>query len=79
MADLALWEVKLKEPSDRAAASPEEVEADVDGRSGSVEGDWGTVTELTLCEEPWRETVCRLNCRALASAFSCVRTKLANC
>lgn len=76
LADLTLCDVKFKDPKEKAAAS-ELVEDDVEGRSGSV-GDDGIVTELVLWEDRWR-TSRRWNCSALASAFSCVRTKAASC
>jgi hypothetical protein len=73
-----VWEVKLRDPSDRAAARELEVEEDVAGRSGrGVEG-WEMVAALVLWEDLWR-TSRRWNWRALARAFSCVRTKLASC
>ena len=36
MADLTLWEVKLRDPRDRAAARELDVEDEVEGRSGRV-------------------------------------------
>jgi hypothetical protein len=41
-ADLTLCDVKLRVPSERAAARVLDVEAEVDGRSGTV-GEGGTV------------------------------------
>jgi hypothetical protein len=38
--DLALCDVKLRVPSDKAAASELDVEAEVDGRSGSEVEVW---------------------------------------
>lgn len=63
MADFTLCEVKFRDPSERAAASVLDVDAEVEGRSGTV-GEEGTATEATdetLCEDPWRGTFCRLN------------------
>jgi len=80
-ADFTLCDVKLKDPREKAAASVLDVEADVEGRSGTdgeVETDTGE-TEDTLCEDPWRGVFCLRNCSALASAFSCVRTNVASC
>lgn len=80
-ADLTLCDVKLSEPSDKAAASVLDVDADVEGRSGTI-GEAGTTTgatDDTLWEEPWRGAFCRRNCKALARAFSWVRTKVASC
>ncbi len=42
LADLTLWDVKLRVPRERAAARVLDVEADVEGRSGT-EGEGGTV------------------------------------
>lgn len=64
-----MGEVNVSEGSESAAAQTLEEEA------GGLEGPVGDVGE--------RELVCpclgacRCNCRALASAFSCVRTKYA--
>lgn len=77
-ADLTLWEVKFRVPSDKAAARVLVVEEAVDGRSGRVADLWGIVTELVLWDDLCR-TSRRWNCRALARAFSCVRTKPASC
>lgn len=80
-ADLTLWDVKLRVPSERAAARVLDVEAEVAGRSG-MDGEDGIATgetEDTLWEDPWRGVFCLRNCSAFASAFSCVRTKLASC
>lgn len=51
---MTLCEVKLRDPRESAAASVLDVDADVDGRSGTV-GDEGTtigVTDETLWEGP---------------------------
>lgn len=81
-ADLAVCDVKFREPKDSAAASPLEEDAvAVDGRSGTVVGVVSPAvgTEDTLCEAPCRGGFCLRSCRALARAFSCVRTKVASC
>ena len=77
MVDLLLCEVKFSDPNESAEARALVVEEEVEGRSGTV-GDRGTWTEPTLWEAPWRAG-CRRNCRALARAFSCVRTNEARC
>jgi hypothetical protein len=62
-ADLTLWDVKLRAPSERAAASVLDVEADVEGLSGT-DGDGGTAPvgiDDTLCEAPWRGAFCLRN------------------
>jgi hypothetical protein len=62
-ADLTLWDVKLRVPSERAAASVLDVDADVEGRSGT-DGEGGTVVveiEETLWEAPWRGAFCLRN------------------
>jgi hypothetical protein len=48
--------VKLSEPRDRAAARELEVEAEVEGRSGTVCAADNATEEIeeTLCEEPCR-------------------------
>lgn len=82
LADLAVCDVKLREPKDKAAASPFDDDAvAVAGRSGTVVGDMRPVvgTEETLCEAPCRGGVCLRSCKALANAFSWVRTKLDSC
>ena len=49
--DLALCDVKLRVPSDKAAASELDVEAEVDGRSGSEVEVWERrVAEPVLCD-----------------------------
>lgn len=76
-----MWDVKFRLPSERAAASVLDVEAEVDGRSG-IDGEGGMgpgEIDDTLCDVPWRGAFCLRNWRALARAFSCVRTKPANC
>lgn len=81
-ADLAVCDVKFREPKDSAAASPFEEDAvAVDGRSGTVVGVVSPAvgTEDTLCEAPCRGGFCLRSCKALARAFSCVRTKVASC
>lgn len=81
-ADLAVCDVKFREPKDSAAASPLEEDAvAVDGRSGTVVGVVSPAvgTEETLCEAPCRGGFCLRSCKALARAFSCVRTKVASC
>jgi hypothetical protein len=53
-ADLTLCDVKLRDPRESAAARVLDVDADVDGRSGTV-GDEGTTTgetDETLWEDP---------------------------
>jgi hypothetical protein len=55
--------VKLRVPSERAAASVLDVDADVEGRSGT-DGEGGTVAveiEETLWEAPWRGAFCLRN------------------
>lgn len=76
MADLVDWDVKLKEPNDRAEARPLEEEApEVAGLSGTVGDERALVLiDETLCEAPWRGPFCLRSCNELASAFSCVRT-----
>lgn len=61
-AGLMLWEVKLSAPNDRAAARADVAEA------------WLVVFDCDAFESMlgWR-----LICKALARAFSCVRTNLA--
>jgi len=73
------WDVKLRGPIERADAIPlEALEADVEGRSVTA-GEAGIIgIEDTLWDDLWRATLCLRNCKALASAFSCVRTKLAS-
>lgn len=73
--------MKFSEPKDKAEARPLDEDApDVAGRSGTV-GDERplVVTEETLCEAPCRGVFCFRNWRALARAFSCVRTNVASC
>jgi hypothetical protein len=82
LADFTLCEAKFRDPKDKAAASVLDVDDDVAGRSGMVVGevDSATVeTDETLWEDPWRMVFCLRNCKALARAFSCVRTKPASC
>lgn len=81
-ADLTLWDVKFRVPRDRAAARVPDVEEEVAGRSGNVgeEADKALAgIDETLCDAPCRGEFCLRNCKAFASAFSCVRTKLASC
>lgn len=47
LVELTFWDVKLRAPSEKVAASEPEDEDDVAGRSDSV-GDLGIVTELVL-------------------------------
>ncbi len=74
LADLTLLDVKLSELNDNAAASGPGVEADVAGRSGIDAGEVGTCMEETLWLGPCRGPFCLRDCKAFASAFSCVRT-----
>jgi hypothetical protein len=62
-ADLTLWEVKLRVPSERAAASVLDVDADVEGLSGTEGGGGTGPVEIddTLCEAPCRGAFCLLN------------------
>jgi hypothetical protein len=64
------WEVKVREGSERAAAQTLE-EEDAGGLAGPV-GDEGEATVGCPCFG-----ACLCNWSALASAFSCVRTKYA--
>lgn len=79
LADLTLWEVKFRDPRDRAAARELDVEEEVEGRSGRVLVEELVGSDETLWEGPCRGAVCRRNCKALARAFSCVRTNVASC
>lgn len=76
-ADLTLCEVKFRAPNENAAAKELVVEEEVEGRSGRV-GDGGIVAALVLWDDRWR-TSRRWNCKALARAFSWLRTKAASC
>lgn len=71
-ADFTVWDVKLREPRDKATARLLEVEAEVAGRSGTACAADNATEEIeeTLCEEPCRGRFWRLNWRALARAFS---------
>jgi len=64
LAGLIVGEVNVSDGSDRAAAHTLDVEDDADAPVG----------EVTAAPWPWRGA-CRWSCRALASAFSWVRTK----
>ena len=57
-ADLTVCEVKLSVPSDKAAASELEVDAEVDGRSGTDCAADNATEDIdeTLWEEPCRAT-----------------------
>lgn len=68
LAGLILCEVNFKAPKDKAAAKVDEVEEREEPPEVEVEETWVAWVFL----EGWR-----LNCRALARAFSWVRTKLA--
>jgi len=63
-----LWDVNVRYGRERAAAKVAEVEDAEDGLDGEV----APPTAVDPCFGFWR-----CNCRALASAFSCVRTKYA--
>lgn len=77
LADLTLCDVKFKAPNEKAAARELVVDEDVEGRSDRV-GDGGIVAALVLWDDRCR-TSRRWNCKALARAFSWVRTKAASC
>ena len=76
-ADLTLCEVKFRAPNEKAAARVLVVDEDVDGRSGKV-GEGGIVAALVLWDDRCRISR-RWNCKALARAFSWLRTKAASC
>jgi len=69
----------VSDPRDRAVARALEVDADVEGRSGrgTEDVDW----EVGMVETLWLGPClgCLRICNAFASAFSCVRTKVASC
>lgn len=80
-ADLGACDVKFRAPNDSAEARPFDEDApDVAGRSGTV-GDARPlpVMEDTLCDAPCLGGFCFRSCKALAKAFSFVRTKVASC
>lgn len=73
--------MKFKAPKESADASPLDEDApEVAGRSATVgEVRPLVVTEDTLCDAPCRGVFCFRSCKALAKAFSCVRTNVASC
>lgn len=82
MAGLILCEAKVKYGRERAAARVlDVVEEDAEDGGFVVVGDPGIADPPTApdtpCDDPFLGVCCRRNCRALASAFSCVRTKWA--
>jgi hypothetical protein len=77
LVDLGLWDAKFSDPRDKAVAKALEVDADVEGRSGREGVDCEAVIVDILWLGPCRG--CLRICKALASAFSCVRTKIASC
>ena len=69
-----LWDAKFKYGKDSAAARVLAVEDDVAAKAWlEAAGDPGSLE--TLCDAPSRGPFWRRSCKALAKAFSCVRTK----
>lgn len=83
MAGLILWDAKVRYGRERAAARVLDVEEEEAEEGGFVAvGDVGvaelpTAPVVAFCDEPFFGACWRRNCRAFASAFSCVRTKWA--